>query len=79
MKLFNEIRNLFAVATIAETIRSETVLETEKIRQYEVMIENLKFEKSLSEAKLVAMLNWEASHPPVTLIERNEHDDHSSY
>lgn len=70
--------NLFAPATIADTIKTEVALELAKVRQVDAMIEKLEFHKELSLSKVAAMLNWERDHYTITQ-ERTEHDDHSSY
>jgi len=86
MKLIQYIRNIFTAPTILSSIEVELPLEEAKIKQCEDMIQRLQYEISLSEAKMVAMLNWREAHNPAYVSleailekERKTHDDHSSY
>jgi len=82
MKLINHLRSLFASPTILSTIKSEVPLEHKRIIECEDLIEKLQFQIALSEAKIVAMMNWQDQRSPnqLPLFKRKEtHDDHSSY
>jgi len=85
MKLIQYIRDIFQPSTILSTIETELPLEEAKIQQCEDMIQKLQFQIALSEAKMVAMLNWKELHREEYSIEsilekeRKTHGDHSSY